>query len=278
MFTFAKKTKCGQRNVPIAHFLEDEKKKVIYYTECKCKDADDKFSELQTQAEIIPIPFFTPDQRIGPICICSLSGGGKSTYSARLLDEILMLDNKHVTLGEDEQPMIIQRHKKTQPPLDLQGIYLVTSATSSDPAYDRFPPIRLDIEDAMSKATIEDFANSVVLFDDHTNQGSKDRDLWVNDLKNQLLERSRKLRTHLIICNHRQRAGNKTALENIESQAFVVFYRSNKNETRKLLTNYLDFNKRQIDNLLDIDDGRYSAAYINRNPSYIITRHRIYSY
>lgn len=276
MFTFNRKTKCQQRNIPIARFVEDDKEKTIFYTECRCKDADDKFSEFQTEAEIIPIPFFVEGQRIGPLCICSLSGGGKSTYAARLLNEILRLDNKHVVTDEDGNHNIVQKSKKS--PLDLQGIYLVTAATSSDPAYDRFPPIRLDIQDAMSKATIEDFANSVVILDDHTNQGSKERDLWVNDLKNQLLERSRKLRTHLIICNHRQRAGSKTALENIESQAFVIFYRSNKNESRKLLTNYLDMSKSQIDNLLNIDDGRFSAAYIARNPSYIITRHRIFFY
>ena len=277
MLTFNKKTKCNKPNIPIAYFIEDDKPKKIYYTECKCKDADDKFSELETTSELIPIPFFVENQRIGPICVCSLSGGGKSTYCARLLNEIIKLDNKHVTVGEEDGlPIIVQKHKKS--PLDLQGIYLITAATEADPAYDMFPPIRLDIEDAMNKATLDDFANSVVLFDDHTNQGSKERDSWVNDLKNQLLERSRKLRTHLIICNHRQRAGSKTALENIESQAFVVFYRSNKNESRKLLTNYLDFTKQQIDNLLSIDDGRFSAAYINRNPSYIITRHKIYAY
>ena len=55
MFTFNKKTKCNKPNIPIAYFIEDDKPKKIYYTECKCKDADDKFSEFQSEAELIPL-------------------------------------------------------------------------------------------------------------------------------------------------------------------------------------------------------------------------------
>ena len=127
-------------------------------------------------------------------------------------------------------------------------------------------------------AQLEEFRNSLVVFDDYTNQQYKEMDKWVDSLLKQLLERSRKLKTHLIIANHQQRAGHKTTLLNIESQAFVVFYMSNRNETAKLLKNYLDFNKENIAFLFTINNGRFSTAYINRNPRYVITNKLIYSY
>jgi hypothetical protein len=263
MFTFERKTKCKKYNIPIAHYEDDSGKKVVYYTECKCKDAEDKFSELRIEPPAIfnPIPFYTLNQRIGPISISAFSGGGKSTYANKLVKEIIKLNEK--------------KYNK----MDLQRVLLITAAQESDPAYEELGKIRVDIPYAMKNVKdLSDFANSVVIFDDHTNQPSKDIDLWVKSLEKQLLERSRKLKTHLIVCNHQQRNGLKTSLLNLESQAFVVFYQSNRNETKKLLENYLDFNKEDLLKLFSINDGRFSTAYINRNPRYVITNHYLYTY
>jgi hypothetical protein len=174
---------------------------------------------------------------------------------------------------------IIKLNEKKYNKMDLQRILLITAAQESDPAYEELGKIRVDIPYAMKNVKdLSDFANSVVIFDDHTNQPSKDIDLWVKSLEKQLLERSRKLKTHLIVCNHQQRNGLKTSLLNLESQAFVVFYQSNRNETKKLLENYLDFNKEDLQKLFSINDGRFSTAYINRNPRYVITNHYLYMY
>lgn len=262
-FSHKKKTPCKKLNVPIAWYTDDDdKKRIVYYTDCDCKDNPDIFYQLKINSKFQPIPFFVEGQRIGPISISALSGGGKSTYCNVLMEEIINLQKKEEIL-------------------DLENIYLVTSAQENDPAYnyELYGKIRLDIVHAMeNNAELEEFRNSLVVFDDYTNQPYKEMDKWVDSLLKQLLERSRKLKTHLIIANHQQRAGHKTTLLNIESQAFVVFYMSNRNETAKLLKNYLDFNKENIAFLFTINDGRFSTAYVNRNPRYVITNKLIYSY
>ena len=140
MFTFERKTKCKKYNIPIAHYEDDSGKKVVYYTECKCKDAADKFSELKIDPSsspsssgltITPIPFYTLNQRIGPISISAFSGGGKSTYANKLVKEIIKLNEK--------------KYNK----MDLQRILLITAAQESDPAYEELGKIRVDIPYAM---------------------------------------------------------------------------------------------------------------------------------
>ena len=101
MFTFERKTKCKKYNIPIAHYYAEPAalRVVVYYTECKCKDAEDKFSELRIElpATFTPIPFYTLNQRIGPISISAFSGGGKSTYANKLVKEIIKLNEKNIT-------------------------------------------------------------------------------------------------------------------------------------------------------------------------------------
>ena len=262
-FSHKKKTSCKKLNIPIAWYSDDDdKKRIVYYTDCNCKDNPDIFHQLKINSKFQPIPFFVKNQRIGPISISALSGGGKSTYCNSLMEEIITLQKKEEIL-------------------DLENIYLITSAQDNDPAYnyDLYGNIRLDIIHAIeNNAELEEFSNSLVVFDDYTNQSSREIDKWVEVLLKQLLERSRKLNTHLIVANHQQRAGPKTTLLNIESQAFVIFYMSNRNETGKLLKNYLDFNKENIAFLFTINDGRFSSAYVNRNPRYVITNRLLYSY
>jgi hypothetical protein len=264
MFTFEKKTPCKKWNTPIAHYQENGKRKVVYYTECKCPDSIDKFKELQInpleEQVFTPIPFFSKNQRI-TISISGFSGSGKSRYCNKLVEEIIELN------------------KKKHNDMNLERILLITSAQESDPAYENLGKIRLDIPYAMKNGVdINAFANSVLIFDDFTNQPTKEMDLWVKSLEKQLLERSRKLKTHLIFCSHQQRNGFKTSLLNIESQSFVLFYQSNRNESAKLLQHYLDFSKKDIEKLFSIDNGRFSTAYINRNPRYVITNHYMYMY
>lgn len=264
--TYSKKqTCCKSKNIPIGWFTGDDgaKKTVYYIDSCMCSDKGDIFREISSPQgnTINPIPFFIKNQRIGPICISAMSGGGKSHYCNRLAREITELNKRNSDLK-------------------LEHIYLVTAAIAADPAYDteNLGPIRLDLEHAMKNATIEDFAHSLVIFDDHTNQPDPEIESWVKLLGNQLLERSRKLQAHLIFCNHRQRAGAATTLLNIESQAFVLFYNSNRNESAKLLKDYLDFSRKDINRLYSHDYGRYSAAYVNRSPRYIILNEKIYQY
>ena len=90
MFTFERKTKCKKYNIPIAHYEDDSGKKIVYYTECKCKDAEQKFNELRIEfpAVFTPIPFYTLKS------ISAFSGGGKSTYANKLVKEILKLNEK----------------------------------------------------------------------------------------------------------------------------------------------------------------------------------------
>lgn len=284
-FTFRKKTRCGKDNYRIAHFLDDGKKKYVYYTECQCTGVEEeKFRQLTVDRdiEIQPIPFFRPGQRIGPISICASSGSGKSIYCRKLTQEILDLAKLKIVHGEDGELEFQPPDPNKKPPIiKIEGVYLLTAATETDPAFSKFPPIRLDIDDAMeNQVEIENFRNSVVIFDDFkkANKRQKQKFDWVNNLRMDLLDKSRKLGIHLLICNHRQRAGHDTALENIEAQAYVVFYRSNKVETRKLLSNYVDMTKSQIDELINRDDGMFSTAYVNRNPSFVITKHYMYFY
>ena len=89
-----------------------------------------------------------------------------------------------------------------------------------------------------------------------------------------LLERSRKLRCHLIVSTHRQRSGNKTALLNLESNAFVTFP-VNKNDSVKLMKDHLGFSKKQLEYVNKINNGRHTFLYINRVPFYLVSQDRI---
>ena len=119
----------------------------LYYSECKCKDAGDKFNELRIDGDskFTPIPFYTIGQRIGPISISAFSGGGKSTYCNKLAMEIIELNKK--------------KHNK----MELQNVYLITAATESDPAYADLGKIRVDLLHAINNVSLEDFANSITI-------------------------------------------------------------------------------------------------------------------
>ena len=132
----------------------------------------------------------------------------------------------------------------------------------------------VDLEDAMQNAKIEDLAHSVSLFDDYSHHPNPAINHWMQLFLGALLERSRKLRAHLIIATHRQRAGQKTALLNLETNAFVTFP-VNKQDSIKLLRDHLGFSKRQLEYVGEINNGRHTYIFVNRVPFYLISQDRI---
>ena len=154
---------------------------------------------------------------------------------------------------------------------------MFTSATEKDPAFAKVKNVfQIDIEGSMESAQISDLAKMISIFDDFTNHPNKRVNSWLFGYLSQLLERSRKLHTHLIVVSHQQRAGHSTKLLNLETQAFVAFP-SNLNDTTKLLKDYLGFNRRQLGYALEIGkkNGRFAFLYINRVPNYLISQDRI---
>jgi adenylate kinase family enzyme len=246
------KKKC----VAVAVIIKNDIKKnrtIIYYTDEV--GFDDCFDEyfVDTKIEtIFPIPYLTKDQRI-MTSISGASGSGKSVFSSKLIDEIYKIDR------------------------NIKGTAIFSAATEPDPAFAKLKNIfRIDMEESMQTAQITDVRNMICLFDDFGHHRNKYVNAWVHDFLSQLLERSRKLNTHLIVVSHVQRAGHKTRLINLESQSFVVFP-SNLSETTKLLKDYLAFNKKQLEYALDIGkkNGRFAYIYINRMPNYLVSQDRI---
>ena len=232
-------------------------RKYIYYTET---ESEHTFRELRLSAEqkktseIIPIWFKTKNQRTC-VNISAKSGAGKSVLLAKMLKEFLKLYGK-----------------------EYQQNWLFTTASETDPAFKGLKLPRVDLEFAMDHARLEDVKDSVVVYDDAAHSGSKELDEWLFRYMLQILEKSRKLNACFVSVNHDTRAGNATKLLNLECDAYVCFNQTNLNATVKLLKNYLDFDKQQIDMVKKVNNGRFTYLYISKLVPYLISQDRLIFY
>lgn len=172
------------------------------------------------------IPFIDPKKR-GVYYIAGPSGSGKSTYATKLIlsYKFLFPDNK----------------------------VFVFSRLPLDKMLEELGCIEIPINEQISSVdSIKHISNALCLFDDiDTIPEKKLRDL-IDKLMIDILETGRHNNTYIIVTSHLINGNDKKKCRTIlnEAQQITIFPRTNSHAIRYLLKEYIDLNKKQIDDLM----------------------------
>jgi hypothetical protein len=250
---------------------ENYPNRLICYTDEKGPGIKSKITFDPKEYKIHIIPFKIAKQR-SCVCIFGQSGSGKSQACGNLLNMALKYD-------------------RYQPVPKFENV-LVTASKSPDEAFDRvvsgmteekaeqYKVLTLNIDRAMNGGNFnfDSLRNLNFIFDDFGNNFGKGVDEFIQLLMLALLERSRKLNTDIYVIVHQARDFNKTRALLLESNAFMTFPQTNRNAMLKMMRDYCDFDKAQLNTIKDLDSaGRFTCMYYNRSPSYMISNDRIIS-
>lgn len=191
--------------------------------------------------------------------ICGASGSGKSTVTRGLVINFNVMFPK-------------------------SQVYLF-SKVNSDPAFDDLEKKKIIIRIPIDQQLVTDPINvledidekSLVIFDDTDTITDKNILKAVNNVKMQILEIGRHRNIYCIVTSHlintNDRAGNRTMMN--EMHNLVIFPKGGGSvyQQRYCLKNYLGFNNKQIDEILNTSDSRW--VWISKNyPQYILTQKR----
>jgi hypothetical protein len=186
------------------------------------------------------------------ILVAGQSGVGKSVYISQYIENYKKLFN-----GNE--------------------VYLF-SKIEDDKAFNNLDIKRIVIDEKILEYDFDllDFKNSLVIFDDYsvsdTNINKK-----IEDMIHQLLEKSRKQQTYIIVVNHLLQNNTKQTKSIIfESTKYVIFPRcSSKYQLNRFLREYMGLDKIQIQKIYSLNTR---AVCINKSviPNVIIADHDIY--
>jgi hypothetical protein len=177
------------------------------------------------------------------------SGSGKSYSSRKYLEEYK------------------KKYKKNE-------IYLF-SALPEDPSIDPLKPNRIRLDESLYEdpISVQDFENSVVIFDDVDCISDKKIKEAIYAIMNKILEISRHFNTSCIVTNHLPTDGRST--RRILNETHVCYYypHSAGNKIRYLLENYIGVDKKQIGRFKRMNT-RFVAIFKNF-PQVYMTQHEI---
>ena len=205
--------------------------------------------ELPKEQKFQQIPDKHTERQI--MYITGASGSGKSTYIAKYC----------------------KQYKKVFPDNDIY----VFSALTEDESLDACEPKRIVIDERMisDPLTVDDFKDSMVIFDDiDVISNQKHRDAVYN-LLNALLETGRHTKTSVFISNHLPTAGKDTRRVLNEAHSVIWFPHSGSGVgMKRLLCDYLGLDK-DINKKLRKMKTRW-ACYFKNYPSILMTEHNIW--
>lgn len=187
------------------------------------KDEDDikksfRSIQLQDDQKFQQVPDENTERQI--LYITGASGSGKSTYIASYC----------------------KQYKKKFPKNEIY----VFSALAEDTSLDVIKPNRLKIDERMisDPLTVDDFTDTLVIFDDIDVIGDKKLREAVYQVLNALLETGRHTRSSICISNHLPTAGKDTRRVLNECHCVIYFPHSGSAKALKyLLTEYLGLDK-----------------------------------
>lgn len=188
---------------------------------------------------VIPPPFPTQVYLAGP------NGSGKTHTAAMYIMELLeMYPNIRIYVFSDleEDPEI-------------------------DNISERVHRIMIDYTLISEPLNPEDFANSVVLFDDIDSIADKKILQAVNTLKDSILKTSRHSNTYVLVTNHLITDRDKTRVSINECRELFLFHKSGSNIER-ILKVYTGLSNKQIEILKQLP-GRWLCFHKNA-PQYIV--------
>ena len=203
------------------------------------KDITKKFNKLQLtgNSKFQQIPDVETERQIG--FITGASGSGKSTYIKKYCKE----------------------YKKT---FKKNPIYLF-SALKEDESLDEIKPSRIKIDDALvsNPIDVEEFKDSMVIFDDIDVIRDKKQREAVYDILNQVLEVGRHHNISCWVANHLPTAGKDT--RRILNEAHFIVYFPHSGSARQLnylLQDYIGLDKKDIKKLKN-SKSRWATIFKN---------------
>lgn len=179
------------------------------------------FKHLTIDGKFQQVP--DPDTERQILYITGASGSGKSTYTKNY----------------------IKQYKKMFP---KRQVYLF-SHLKEDESLDEVNPLRIAIEESLvtDPIPVEEFKNSVVIFDDIDVISDKKQREAVYSILNQILETGRHFNITCIITNHLPTAGKDTRRVLNECHSVTYFPHSGSAKALKyLLTEYLGLDKKSM--------------------------------
>jgi hypothetical protein len=192
-----------------------------------------------------------PDTERQILYITGASGSGKSTYTKNYC----------------------KQYKKLYP---KRPIYLFSSI-KEDPSLDEVKPHRIVIDDSLVDAPLaaEEFADSLVIFDDTDCISNKKHREAVNNILSEILETGRHFNTSCILTFHLATGGRDTRRILNECHAVVWFPHSGSNVgTKRLLCDYLGLDKNMIKRIKKMDT-RWACLHKNY-PQVLMTERDIW--
>jgi nicotinamide riboside kinase len=193
--------------------------------------------QLPDESKFQQVP--DPDKEREILYITGPSGSGKSTYTRNY----------------------VQQYKKKYRDNDVY----VFSALKDDEALDKLKPKRVKIDDTLVTDPLyaEDFADSLVIFDDIDVISDKKHREAVFKILNQILEVGRHHRVFCVVTNHLPTGGNDT--RRILNEAHSITYFPHSGSARQvnyLLINYVGLDKDDIKRLKK-SKSRWATIYKN---------------
>ena len=205
--------------------------------------------ELPKEQKFQQIPDKHTERQI--MYITGASGSGKSTYIAKYC----------------------KQYKKVFPDNEIY----VFSALTEDESLDACEPKRIIIDDRMisDPLTVNDFRDSMVIFDDIDVISNKKHRDAVYNLLNALLETGRHEKCSIAISNHLPTAGRDTRRVLNEAHSVIWFPHSGSGVgMKRLLCDYLGLDK-DINKKLRKMKTRW-CCYFKNYPSILMTEHNIW--
>lgn len=234
--------------------LHDKKNKILFIDEHD--QSGYKKIKLDGDSYLEPV---LDDRGRSITYICGASGSGKSTMTRGLIINFNMM-------FPDSQ------------------VYLF-SKVNTDPAFDDLEKKKIITRIPIDNQLVTDPINvledieqwSLVIFDDIDTITDKNILKAVNNIKMQILEIGRHRNIYCIVTSHlittSDRAGTRTMMN--EMHNLVIFPKGGGSvyQQRYCLKNYLGFNNKQIDDILNTSDSRW--VWISKNyPQYVLTQKR----
>lgn len=141
--------------------------------------------------------------------------------------------------------------------------FYLFSLVDSDETLDRLDPVRIDIDDTLitDPIPLEDFSDSVVVFDDSEMVPSKQLKSMLFNMMDKLITMGRHTRSRVIIITHQISNYKETRLILAEATSITIFPRYGAvSSIKKMLETHIGLNKNQIAKVLKLP-SRYVSIY-----------------
>jgi hypothetical protein len=243
-------------NKPIAYDLATNE--VIYYT--------DKEGTNEAVGNFEVIPDF--QQGFENVYAFGSSGSGKSYFTADYAMQYRrMYPKKNIFMFSQKTSDISFEERKDEEgkKIDIKNILKIRRIKVDDEFLHR------DID------ILKDFNDCLLIFDDFMYFENKKVVEKICNIVTQILNLGRTKHIYCIITAHLlYQIKNRDMYMNIQNEIHkLVFFKGvNVFQLTYCLRNYWGFSKKQINNLLRVDTSSRFIC-INKNPSYVITKHRV---